>query len=291
MTNTTQFASVAIMGQPNAGKSTLINAIVGEKIAPVHRKPQMTRKNLLGIYSKDKVQLVFMDTPGFHQNRQPLGGAMRSEIDLAVRECDHILVLLDVTEPWEDEFKKQLDALLQIKTVWFVLNKIDLVKKNWVVNEKTIAALYPENPFYFVSAKTGAGVADLVQSLCAQAPEGPFCYDAGLFTGTSTRQIVIDLIREKMMECLGRELPYHAAVVIEEYKEQERKDRIKAMIVVNRESQKPIVIGRRGDMIRRIRETAERDLEKLLDKRVVLNLFVKVDEDWVRDEIRVKEYF
>lgn len=291
MNTHTRFSTIAILGQPNAGKSTLINAIVGEKIAPVHRKPQMTRKNLLGLYTRDNVQLVFRDTPGFHKNRQPLAQAMRDELDLAARECDHILVLLDVTEPLDDEFKKQIDELLPLKSLSFALNKIDLVRKNWAVTEKNIGTLYPKNPFYFVSAKTGAGMADLLKALCAQAPEGPFCYDAELFTATSTRQIAVDLIREKMMECLGRELPYHTAVIVEDYRETEKKDQIKATIVVNRESQKAIVIGRRGDLIRQIREAAEKDIAKLLGKRVVLNLFVKVDEDWLYDAERVREYF
>lgn len=287
----TRFATVTILGEPNAGKSTLLNAIVGQKLAAVHRRPQMTRHNRLGVWTKDNVQLVFVDTPGFHKPKFRLNSAMVKELTQALEDCDITVVLVDVMEKMAPILKSQVESLLSSgKPVLFALNKIDLANQNWAVNEKTIAEFFPGAAFCFLSAKSGRGVDEFLETLGKMAPEADFRHDLETVTTASLREMAVDFIRQAMMDCLGQELPYQTSVLVESYTERPKRDLVKAVIVVNRESQKGMVIGKGGKNIGRIRELSEKELAEVAGKSVELKLFVRVDADWVDDITKVQEY-
>lgn len=287
----TRFATVTILGEPNAGKSTLLNAIVGQKLAAVHRRPQMTRHNRLGVWTKDNVQLAFVDTPGFHKPRFRLNSAMVKELQQALEDCDITVVLVDVMEKMAPILKSQVESLLASgRSVLFALNKIDLANQNWAVNEKTITEFFPGEAFCFLSAKSGRGVDGFLETLGKMAPEAAFQHDLEIVTTASLREMAVDFIRQAMMDCLGQELPYQTTVLVESYTERPKRDLVKAVIVVNRESQKGMVIGKGGKNIGRIRELSEKELAEVAGKSVELKLFVRVDADWVDDITKVQEY-
>lgn len=286
----TRFATVALFGLPNSGKSTLINKILGQKIAPVHSKPQMTRKNLLAIYTNDDVQLAFVDTPGFHSSSRQLNRALQNELQNALAVNDKILLLFDVTEPMDAEFIKQAKLMIPNKDVVIGLNKIDLQRKKWLTTEVQIGKDFPGLSFCFFSAKTGIGVPELLKKLVELAVESPFLYEAHDVTTTNMRDIVAHFIQEKIMASLHQEIPYQTAVKIETYQESPKKDVIRAVIIVNQESQKPILIGKRGQQIQKIREAVEKELIELYDKKFQVHLFVKVDPNWVKNNDKIKEY-
>lgn len=291
MKSARRFARVTLLGEPNSGKSTLINAIVGQKLMAVHEKAQMTRHNRPGIYTKDNVQLFFLDTPGFHKPRFQLNSVMVRHLNEAVDTSDIVVVLIDVTSSLSPILKSRIDVLLdQKKLLLFALNKIDLFQKDWRVNEKTVAECYPGARFCFVSAKTGRGVEDLLKCLTEMAPQAKFAHDPDVVTTAGTRELAIDFIREAMMDFLDQELPYQTSVQIESYDEKPARDRIKAVIIVNRESQKGIVVGKRGQTIGKIRMLAEKELSQVIQKKIDLRLFVKVDPGWVDDPVKTTEY-
>lgn len=280
----------AFFGPPNAGKSTLMNALIGEKIAPVHRKPQMTRKNLLGILTDGDTQLIFIDTPGFHESDAALNRELHDELIRAVGDADGVIVLLDAGEDLHTELKKSVSSFYPKKPALFVLNKSDLPRGQWRTTPQTITNAFAGSECLVISAKSGFGLDELIKRLKSLATNGPFFYPEDEMTTATMREIAVTQIMAAVMEHLGQEIPYQMAVVIEDYKERPDVDEIKAVLIVNRDSQKGMVIGKGGGMLKKIGTAARQSLAAFLNKKVRLELFVKVDRDWVKDPRKIREY-
>jgi GTP-binding protein Era len=280
----------SLIGRPNAGKSTLLNRIIGEKVAIVSDKPQTTRNRILAVKTYENGQIAFVDTPGIHRPLHRLNVRMVDAAVDTLREVDVIVLVFDAsTRPGHgDEYVSKL--LKDIKTpAVLVLNKIDLVPKNrllplieQVQTWHQFAAIVP------VSAATGDGVDRLEQVLLEHMPEGEPGFPADYLTDQPERAFVAETVREKVLQHTRAELPFSTAVVVDEFDEQERERmlRLYCTIFVETESQKPIVIGRGGEMIKRIGTEARHDLEAFFGTRVFLDLRVKVNPDW-RDNDRV----
>lgn len=282
---------VSLVGRPNAGKSTLLNRFVGQKLAIVSDKPQTTRHRIVGVRNTPDAQIVFIDTPGIHK---PIHRMNRRMVDTAtetLREVDVVVLVVDVTAPPGpgDRFVLELVRKAQTKVV-LALNKIDRVRKtdllpmiNQYAHTADFAAIVP------VSASQGDGVDRLGDEILAALPESEALYPDDYLTDQTQRTLAAELIREKVLHHTRDELPYTTGVVIEQYDEPQRQGgvtKIHASILVETESQKPIVVGRSGEMIKRIGTEARRDLEAMIDGRVFLDLHVKVREDW-RDNERI----
>jgi GTP-binding protein Era len=279
---------VSLLGRPNAGKSTLINAMVGAKVAIVSDKPQTTRGRIMGVKNYPDGQVVFVDTPGIHR---PLHRMNVRMVDAAVdtlREVDVIALVFDAsTRPGNgDEFVTGLLEKVR-KPVVLVLNKIDLLAKSkllplieTVQKWRDFAAIVP------VSAQTGDGVERLERVLLEQLPEGESLYPDDYLTDQPERTLVAETVREKILQHTRAELPFSTAVVVDKFDEEERERmlRLYCTIFVEHDSQKAIVIGRGGDMIKRIGTEARKDLEAAFETRVFLDLRVKVNPDWRNDD-------
>jgi GTP-binding protein Era len=281
---------VSLIGRPNAGKSTLLNRIIGEKIAIVSDKPQTTRTRILGVKNYPEGQIVFVDTPGIHRPMHRLNVRMVDTAIETLREVDVVALLFDAsTKPGHgDEYVSTLLADVKAPVV-LVLNKIDLVAKARLLPliEKArtwhdFAAIVP------VSAATGDGVDLLEKALLAELPEGEPAFPEDYLTDQPERTFVSETVREKVLQHTRAELPFSTAVVVDEFDEQERDTllRLYCTIYVETESQKPIVIGRGGEMIKRIGSEARQDLEAFFGTKVFLDLRVKVNPNW-RDNDRV----
>ena len=286
---TTKCATVALLGVPNSGKSTLLNSILGMKLAAVHRKVQMTRKNQLGIHTEHNCQLVFIDTPGIHHSDKALNKKMLGELRTALAGADIVLVLIEAQRSIPAIINAYLtDTQGSTKNI-IVVNKTDEPKTDWQLDPEVLKQQYGL-PVILISARQNTGIQDLIKFLQEGAPKHPFFYDADDLTTTSMRDIAADCIREKLMEYLHDEIPYETGVVVEEYQEGKKKIKIKATIMVNHKSQKGIVIGHKGENIAKIRQAAERDFGVICEKFVSLQLFVKVDDGWIKDGRKVDEY-
>jgi GTP-binding protein Era len=280
----------ALVGRPNAGKSSLLNRIIGEKIAIVSDKPQTTRNRILGVKSYPEGQIAFVDTPGIHRPLHRLNVRMVDAAVDSLREVDVIALVFDAaTRPGHgDEYVSSLLKDIRTPAV-LVLNKIDLVAKAKLLplieraqGWHSFAAIVP------VSATTGDGVDRLERVLLEQLPEGQPAYPDDYLTDQPERALVAEIVREKVLHHTRDELPFSTAVVVDQFDEEERDRllRLYCTIFVETESQKPIVIGRGGEMIKRIGTEARRDLETFFDTKVYLDLRVKVNPDW-RDNDRV----
>ena len=280
----------SLIGRPNAGKSTLLNRIIGEKVAIVSDKPQTTRNRILAVKTYDNGQIAFVDTPGIHRPLHRLNVRMVDAAVDTLREVDVVVLVFDAsTKPGHgDEYVSQLLTDLKTPAV-LVLNKIDLVSKSrllplmaQVQRWHDFAAIVP------VSATTGDGVEHLEQVLLEQMPEGEPGFPVDYLTDQPERALVAETVREKVLQHTHAELPFSTAVVVDEFDEAERERllRLYCTIFVETESQKPIVIGRGGEMIKRIGTEARHDLEKFFATKVFLDLRVKVNPDW-RDNDRV----
>lgn len=282
-----KFATIAIIGLPNAGKSTLLNTILQQKIAAVHRKPQMTRKNLLGIHTHENCQLIFVDTPGIHSSKEMLNLELKKQWKDAIQNADLLLLLFDVTQPLSPVMIDFLQRFPVTKRV-VVFNKTELSPHKWLFSWNDIGQ--NQSDIFFISAKTGQGVPELLNFLTEQAPEHPFLYDEDNITVSSCREITRDLIQEKLMEFLHHEIPYQTTVLIESYVESPKHHEIHANIIVNKESQKGMIIGQGGQMLKKIRENSEKEISLFIGLRVKLHLFVKVDKNWISSAQKMKEY-
>lgn len=274
---------IAVVGRPNVGKSTLINAILGQKVAAVSPKPQTTRKNQLGIYSEPLAQILFIDTPGIHQPRHKLGEYMVQMAESSLRDADLILWVLDVTEaPGKGE-----QAIAELVNaagtpIILVLNKIDAAKPD--TDFSAHLALAPHVEAHYISARKNAGVAELVAALLARLPHGPRYYPDDQLTEVNLRAVASEIIREKVMTHTEEEVPHASAVEITEYKEREDGTHyISATIFVERDTQKGIVIGQKGAMLKKIGTDARKELESVVDARVYLDLHVSVLKNWRTD--------
>ena len=276
---------VAIVGRPNVGKSTLLNTILGQKIVIATDKAQTTRKRIKGIFTNEEGQIIFIDTPGIHKPLDKLGEFLMDEAKCSIPDADLILFLVDVSEPAGAGDKWIVENLLkQTNTpIIIVLNKVDKLKDpiKKEQNILTYKTLFETNlPTARVSAQTGRNIDTLISTILRKLPEGEPVYSEEDLTDESMRSIAQEIIREKILLNTKDEIPHSVAVIIEKYEEKEDIDRIFAKIHVEHESQKGIMIGKKGQMLKKIGTQARIELEKMLDKKVYLELNVKVSKDW-----------
>jgi GTP-binding protein Era len=282
---------VSIIGRPNVGKSTLMNSILGEKIAIVAPKPQTTRNKIIGIKTIPDAQIIFIDTPGIHRPRHKLGEAMvRTALD-AFNEVD---VILFMVEPYgiEKGDTAVIDLFKKVRTpVFLLINKIDTVKKQDLLPVMDrFKKIYPFKEIIPVSAIKKDGIGLLLKRICDCLPAGPHYYPDDLITDQLERFMVSEIVREKIMELTEEELPYSVAVELAQWKE--REDgliSISCNIYVEREGQKAIIIGKSGAMLKSVGSAARVDIERLLNTRVFLELWVKVRKNWRNDDQLLKE--
>ncbi len=277
----------AIVGPPNAGKSTLMNTLLGQKISIVTPKPQTTRNRIIGILNDPAYQIVMVDTPGLHKARKPLNLEMVKVAVASLSEVDVILFLIDVSLPMPEKQAQTLEYL-ESNTVpaILVLNKVDLLEKDKLLPMmEAYRTLYPFTAIVPISALLGSGTDVLLQELLRLLPDGPRLYPEDIPTDATERFIVGEIIREKIFLLTGQEIPYSTAVVIESFKEDLEKSlvTIHATIVVEKGSQKAIIIGKKGAKLQQIGRNARLDIEKLLGERVLLKLWVKVHKNWTKD--------
>ncbi|WP_457577019.1 GTPase Era [Desulfomarina sp.] len=289
---------VAIVGPPNAGKSTLMNNLLGQKISIVTPKPQTTRNRIAGIVNGKEHQIVFLDTPGLHKSREPLNIEMVKVAMESLAEVDAVLFLIDVSLPLPEKLEKKKRAefrsyMEQVKSpAIMVLNKIDLVdrKKILPLIEK-YSNLFPFNAVVPLSALTGDGTENLLNEITSLLPMGPRYFPEDIPTDASERFLCGEIIREKVFLLTGQEIPYSTAVIIDSFKEDTIKKliTIHASIVLEKKSQKGIVIGKGGKKLGAIGSAARKDIELLLGEKVLLKLWVKVKKNWSRNEQFLKE--
>jgi len=290
MTETSQpkFGIVALVGRPNAGKSTLLNRILGQKVSIVSEKPQTTRNRIVGILNQPLGQIAFLDTPGIHRPLHKLNVRMMDHVRSAFSEADVIALIIDAAEPFGRGDEYVIEMLRETDTPKFaLLNKIDTIKKN-----KLLPLMQHYGSFGLfdeivpISAAQGEGIDRLLEILFARMVEGPPIYPIEDFTTQPERFYAAEIVREKVLRYTSEELPYTTAVHVDRFEEEEVKNLIKiyATIFVERETQKPIVIGKRGERIKQIGTEARLDLESFLGAKVFLDLHVGVHERWREDE-------
>lgn len=284
---------VSIIGRPNVGKSTLMNYIIGQKIAITSNKPQTTRNRIRTVYTCDRGQIVFVDTPGIHKSKNKLGDYMVSVARKSIVDVDAVIWIVEPTTyigagelSIIEELKKAKDV-----AVFLVINKMDTIKKDEVLSvidtyskQMEFAEIIP------VSAKTGKGVQELIDCLLDYLPEGDAFFGEDTITDQPERQIVAELIREKALWCLEDEIPHGIAVTIESMNFDKKLCSIDATIVCERESHKGIIIGKGGSMLKKIGSLARPDIEDMLEMKVFLQLWVKVRKDWRDSDLLMKNY-
>ncbi|GIN96323.1 GTPase Era [Siminovitchia terrae] len=285
---------ISIIGRPNVGKSTFLNRVIGQKIAIMSDKPQTTRNKVQGVLTTDEAQMVFIDTPGIHKPKHKLGDFM---IKLAIntfREVDLILFMINAEEGYGrgDEFI--IEQLKNVQTpVFLVINKIDQVHPDQLlVLIEQYKEMYPFKEVIPISALEGNNVERLIQQIQEYLPEGPQYYPSDQVTDHPERFIVSELIREKALHLTREEVPHSIAVVIDQMKKEDNKELIHVMatIVVERDSQKGIVIGKQGKMLKEIGQRARKDIENLLGSKVFLELWVKVQKDWRNKATHLRDF-
>lgn len=286
---------VAILGRPNVGKSTLLNQILGQKIVITTDKAQTTRKRIKGILTDEAGQIIFVDTPGVHRPLNKLGEFLLDEAKVAVPDADLVLFLVDGSEPAGKGDKWIVENILKdIKIpVILVMNKLDKIKKLQKVEENLISykMLFNENiPLVRISAKTGRNKDTLISNILKKLPEGEKLYPDDVVTEESMRSVAEEIIREKILINTQDEIPHSVAIKIDKYEEKEDIDRIFATIYCEHKSQKGILIGKGGSLLKTIGTQARIELESVVEKKVYLNLEVKVEKDW-RKKDKVLENF
>ncbi|MFC3681024.1 GTPase Era [Bacterioplanoides pacificum] len=283
----TRTGFVAIVGRPNVGKSTLLNRILGQKLSITSRKPQTTRHQILGIKTENGNQVVYVDTPGIHKNHdKAINRYMNKAATTAVKDVDLIVMIVDRMR-WTDEDEMVLQAIKQQRApVVLVVNKVDFVKEKdeLLPYLQQLSGRHNFEQIVPLSAKTGHNVERLENLIESFLPESQYFYPEDQITDRSSRFLAAELVREKIMRQLGDELPYEMTVEIEEFTHDGRMAEISALILVERDSQKRIVIGDKGYRIKQIGIEARKDMEQMFDCKVMLNLWVKVKSNWSDDE-------
>lgn len=283
--NKFQAGYVAVVGRPNVGKSTLINTLLDQKIAAVSAKPQTTRRRQLGILTTETSQIIFVDTPGLHVPQHKLGDFMNQEAAESLHDADLILWLVDVSAPLSAEDKliaDRLNAIRKRPPVLMTLSKCDLVSEDILLERKRACLdLFPANDMVAISSLTNAGLDELKGKILANLPLGEKFYDADTVTDYFERDIAGELIREAVLEYVRDEVPHCIAVQVDQYEERgEEGAYIVATILVERDSQKGIVIGQHADMIKKIGMRARQEIESMSGRKIYLDLNVKVNKNW-----------
>lgn len=289
---TTYCGYIALIGRPNVGKSTLLNRILEQKLSITSRKPQTTRHSILGIRTEGDYQFVYVDTPGIHQGSKKTMNRMMNKTAMSVlKDVDTVAFLVDGTH-WQDEDEFVLELIKKIDVPCFLLvNKVDKIadKEKLLPWLETLSKRHNFTAIIPISAKTGVQVDTLQEKLKAFLPEGPHLFPDDQFTDRSTRFLCAELLREKIFRLCGQELPYSTTVEIESYKEEESMVRIHALILVDKENHKRMVIGDKGSKLKEMASTARIDMEKMLGKKVFLQCWCKVKSGWSDNERLLKQ--
>jgi GTP-binding protein Era len=278
-----QSGFVSIIGRPNAGKSTLLNALVGQKVAIVADKPQTTRTSIQGVVTTPDAQIVFLDTPGIHRADSPLNKRLMDQVRNSLEERDLLLFVTDAARTFGEEDKRAIDVARRVETpVLLVLNKIDLVKEKAkllpVIEEYKEAFEFAD--YVPVSASKGTGLDELRKAIIDRLPEGPAYFPEDYVTDQPERFLAAELVREKVLLATRQEVPHSVSVTVDKWEETPRLTRIYATIRVERDGQKAIVIGAKGAMLKRIGTLAREEMEKLFGMKVYLDLHVRVQPGW-----------
>jgi GTPase len=282
---------VAILGRPNAGKSTLLNRLVGQKIAIVTAKPQTTRNRIQGIVSRPEGQIVFIDTPGLHEAETALGRQMMHEVAAALEGIDVLLLMVDASRalPQADELLLERAKRFRGKTI-LALNKVDRVPKPKLLPLiDAFQKAFPFSAIVPISAIKGSGCDELLGEILQLLPEGEPYFPEDQVTDQPERFLAAEIVREKATQVMYHEVPYALAVFVEKFEESPRLLRIEATMNVERDTQKKILIGHKGDMLKKIGTEARRELEEIFGVKVYLGLFVKVAPDWRENPQKVRE--
>lgn len=281
---------VGIFGRPNAGKSTLLNALLHEKLAIVSPKAQTTRNQILGILTEKNYQIIFSDTPGLLQSKYKLHDRMMREVDSVRQGTDVLLYLIDANDSPEEN-KVLFDGLKFKGASILIINKIDKAKTGAVEKIKELFSSYgPSLGIIEISALQKTHLDQLLELIVERLPVMPPYYDEETLTDKPMRFFVAEMIREQLFFELDQELPYHAAVIVRQYEEKNTLTKIVADIIVSRETQKMILIGQAGSMIKKIGSQAREQIEKFVDRKIFLELHVKVRKDWRNNDLYLKEY-
>jgi GTP-binding protein Era len=284
---------IGIIGRPNVGKSTLLNTLIGERIAITTPKPQTTRNRIMGIKNLDDGQLIFVDTPGIHKASSPLNEYMISAAMDTFRSTDSLLLIVDANAGVHPGDRMILNALENIRIpVMLIINKIDLLQRDLVLPViDQFRQLFSFAEIVPISALHGDGVSILVEQIKQLLPEGPRYFPEDMMTDSTERFIVAETVREKITLLTRQEIPYETAVIVDSFKEIEEKNliRIQATITVAKDSQKGILIGKKGGMLKEIGKRARMDIEKFFASKVYLELFVRVKKDWIHDPKMLRE--
>lgn len=285
---------IGIIGRPNVGKSTFFNAIIGDKISIVADKPQTTRNKITGIKNYADAQLIFLDTPGVHKAKTPLNRAMVQTAQETISDAEILTMIVEANADVHPQDLFLIESLKEVHVpVFLVINKIDLIEKKYLLPLiDKFNHLHPYQEFFPISALKGDGIDNLLEAIKKVLPEGPQYFPADIATDATERFIAAEFIREQIMLQTKQEVPYSSAVTIDLFKEDEEKNliRISATIHVEKESQKAIMIGKKGSMLKNIGTRARLQMEALLGAKVFLELFVRVKKDWTISDKMLKEF-
>ena len=285
---------VAIIGAPNVGKSTLLNKMLGQKLSITSKKPQTTRNRILGIANQPSAQFIFLDTPGVHQSKNPLNLRIVEVALSTLGDSDLVLMLVDASKPDPTSEDLLLQALKnQTNPVILAINKIDLVKKPVLLEQiDTWHKTYSFQAIIPISAKTEDQVDALFSAMAASLPSGPPLFPESMMTDMPERFIAAEMIREKAFRLTGQEIPYAVAVTIDTFKEKNNGKlvSIEATIHVERDSQKGVIIGKKGSKLKQIGEAARKEIEQMLASKVFLKLFVRVQKNWTKDTKALRRF-
>lgn len=283
---------VTLIGRPNVGKSTLMNYLIGQKVAITSNKPQTTRNRIQTVLTKEEGQIVFVDTPGIHKAKNKLGEYMVNVAERTLNEVDVVLWLVEPTTFIGAGEKHIAEQLKKVKTpVVLVINKVDMVKKEEVLTFiDAYRSIYDFAEIVPVSARSGHNTDELIKVIFKYLPYGPQFYDEDTVTDQPERQIVAELIREKALHCLNDEIPHGIAVAIDKMSYRRKIVDIDATIICERDSHKGIIIGKQGAMLKKIGSTARFEIERMLDIKVNLRIWVKVKKDWRDSDFLIKNF-
>ena len=283
---------VTLIGRPNVGKSTLMNYLIGQKIAITSNKPQTTRNRIQTVLTTEKGQIVFVDTPGIHKAKNKLGEYMVNVAERTLNEVDVVLWLVEPTNYIGAGEQHIIEQLKKTQTpVILIINKVDTVDRDRVFEYiDTYRKVYDFAEIIPTSALRGQNMDDVIDSIFKYLPYGPQFYDEDTVTDQPERQIVAEIIREKALHCLNEEIPHGIAVSIEKMKARKKVMDIEATIICERDSHKGIIIGKQGAMLKKIGSTARFEIEKMLDMKVNLQLWVKVKKDWRDSDFLIKNF-